>query len=132
MINKIFLVSFFFFSLNISSNQFSDKEVRNMLIEVNSEYAGNLPIRIDSETLHTGMKAGYERNLINTYRLTSITANTSELSIFKDLVINSNINNYCTSPGLAFYRKENIALHQHYHDLSNKFLFLVKVNKNDC
>ena len=30
MINKIFLVSFFFFSLNISSNQFSDKEVRNI------------------------------------------------------------------------------------------------------
>ena len=130
-INLYFCLSIFLCQ-GLLAYQFSDAEIKEMLIKVAQEYSKNLPMTIDRETIHEGVFAGNDRNIVYRYKLMSIKKNDEEFNIFKGLVSRKHINNYCTNPQLSFYRKEGINMDHYFYSFDGNFLFSVKTSNRNC
>ena len=121
-----------FLSQGVSAYQFTDSEIREMMVKVAQEYSKDLPITLDEETIWEGVRAGYERNIIYRYKLNSIKKDSDGLDYFKSLVSRKHKNNYCTTPELSIFRKEGVDIDHYFYSYEGIYLFSVKTSKNDC
>jgi hypothetical protein len=130
--NYIHVYLSLFLCQGLLAYQFTDAEIKEMLIKVAQDYSKNLPMTLDRETIHEGLFAGNDRNIVYRYKLMSIKKNEEGLNIFKGLVSRKHINNYCTNPQLSFYRKEGVNIDHYFYSFDGNFLFSVKTSNRNC
>lgn len=129
---NIYVYLSIFLCQGLFAYQFTDSEIKEMLIKVAQDYSKNLPMTIDSETIHEGLFAGNDRNIVYRYKLMSVRKNEEGFNIFKELVSRKHINNYCTNPQLSFYRKEGVNMDHYFYSFDGIFLFSVKTSNRSC
>ena len=129
---NIYVYLSIFLCQGLFAYQFTDAEIKEMLIKVAQDYSKNLPMTLDSETIHEGLFAGNDRNIVYRYKLMSIKKNEEGFNIFKELVSRKHKNNYCTTPQLSFYRKEGVNIDHLFYSYNGSYLFSVKTSNHDC
>jgi hypothetical protein len=126
-----FLYVSIFICPELFAYQFTDSEIKEMLVRVAQDYSKNLPTILDKETTLEGIFAGSDRNIVYRYKLNSIEKNEA-LDFFKGLVSRKHKNNYCTTPQLSFYRKEGVNIDHLFYSYNGTYLFSVNTSNRDC
>tara|TARA_B100000768_G_C11115293_1_gene305101 strand:+ start:70 stop:477 length:408 start_codon:yes stop_codon:yes gene_type:complete len=121
-----------FLCQGVLAYQFTDAEIREMMLKVAQEYSKDLPTNLDKETIWEGVFAGNERNIIYRYKLNTITKDQDGLDFFKRLVSRKHKNNYCSTPELSIFRKEGVDIDHYFYSYKGNYLFSVKTSVRDC